>query len=165
MDLYSNITTNFKWYEVFQSDTAARLGIDNVSTDPKVLELIKYLFETCVQPVRDILNAPLRINSGFRCKALNAAIGGSPTSFHSIGGAVDLSSPNFQVPLLNIFDAIHERGFYTELIAEEISDSSGWIHVALVKGRTQERQLKYKLKGQPVVRATYSEVLKYAFNR
>ena len=35
---------------------------------------------------------PLKVNSGYRCKALNAAVGGVPTSQHVKGEAADIAA-------------------------------------------------------------------------
>ncbi len=42
------------------------------------------------EPAREVLGVPLHTNSGFRCQALNAAVGGAPTSRHLLGLAADL---------------------------------------------------------------------------
>jgi uncharacterized protein YcbK (DUF882 family) len=47
---------------------------------------------SAVQGIRDILGAPVRINSGYRCEAHNRAVGGEPNSKHCEGIAADLSS-------------------------------------------------------------------------
>ena len=52
--------------------------------DPKLL--------TRLQALRDILGYPLQINSGYRCPDHNAKIGGSKTSQHLLGKALDIST-------------------------------------------------------------------------
>lgn len=49
------------------------------------------VFMTTLQNIRDICGFPFHINSGFRCKAHNAAIGGEPDSQHLLGRAADLA--------------------------------------------------------------------------
>lgn len=46
-----------------------------------------------LQELRDLINAPLTINSGFRCVTHNARVGGSPTSQHLLGRAADIRPP------------------------------------------------------------------------
>jgi zinc D-Ala-D-Ala carboxypeptidase len=58
----------------------------NVS--PVSLELIFRL-----QDLRDHLNRPLIISSGFRCRPHNHNVGGSPTSLHMFGMAADILLP------------------------------------------------------------------------
>jgi len=46
-----------------------------------------------LQAIRDKVSAPLNINSGFRCPAYNARIGGASQSYHVQGMAADLGCP------------------------------------------------------------------------
>lgn len=147
----------FRWKEFFRSATAEARGIDNVPRDAEVLKNISYLTDKVLNPLREALG-PLRVSSGYRCNALNQAIGGSRSSFHSFGMAADIM-PTSDNPhsIKEIFQYIHDNLPYTELIAEDIPD--GWVHVAIARGRENEKQLKYKLKGQGVKRGTYPEIL------
>lgn len=74
-----NITANFTMEELVASATAKRLGIDNTPSkeEKESLCLLAYYI---LQPLRDRYGKPIRISSGFRCKALNKAVGGVPTS-------------------------------------------------------------------------------------
>lgn len=79
----------FKPYEFFESDTANRLGIANVPSDftayNNIVMLAFYL-----DSVRNRFGSALHINSGFRCAALNSAVGGVKNSRHLLGLAVDI---------------------------------------------------------------------------
>ena len=46
---------------------------------------------TCLEAVRDYFQAPIKVLSGCRCAAHNAAIGGSPKSQHMLGKAADIA--------------------------------------------------------------------------
>lgn len=158
---------NFIWKEMFASTTAARLGINNyppASEEKRILANLEYAMQY-VQKARDYFDTPIRINSGYRCPALNKAVSGSDTSFHAHGMAVDLSFPAGSRFELSALFSHFFVGLYTELIAEDISEYGGWIHFALAKGREEEKQLKYKLVGKPVVRASYEEIMKKCFNK
>jgi hypothetical protein len=149
---------NFTYEELIYSSTAAARGIDNRPTSEEIYQNLTYVAQKCLQPARDALKAPLRINSGYRSPALNKIVGGSPTSFHSWGNAVDVdNSGRNPIPILSIFQYFYVAGTYTELIAEELPN--GWIHIALAKGREFEHQLKYKLSGKSVQRGSYSQIL------
>lgn len=150
----------FRWREFFRSSTAKKLGIDNTPQDPKIYENIEYLARHVLQPVRDHFGGPIRINSGYRSPRLNIAVGGSPTSFHALGMAADIEplDKDARFTVKDIFNYIYDNLPYTELIAEELPD--GWVHVALQKGREREKQLKYKLLGGQVKRATYAEIMR-----
>lgn len=150
----------FRWREFFRSSAAKKLGIDNTPQDPKIYGNIEYLARKVLQPVRDHFGAPIRVTSGYRSPRLNIAVGGSPASFHALGCAADIEplDKNARFTVRDIFTYIHDNLPYTELIAEELPN--GWVHVALQKGREKERQLKCKLLGGSVRRATYAEIMR-----
>ena len=75
--------------EVTRSDSAKRNGISNIPT-PEHLENFKKLAENVFEPIRKHFGVPIHISSGYRSKALNAAIGGSATSQHCKGEAIDI---------------------------------------------------------------------------
>ena len=45
---------------------------------------------TKLQLVRNVYGQPIHINSGFRCKERNKAVGGTPSSSHLTGEAADI---------------------------------------------------------------------------
>ena len=47
-----------------------------------------------LQLLRDAINVPLVVTSGFRCRTHNAVIGGVTMSLHTIGQAADLLPPD-----------------------------------------------------------------------
>ena len=75
--------------EFTASDTAKRRGIDNNPGLEHVGAALE-LFEHIVQPIRDHFGTSIFLSSGYRSHALNKAIGGSQTSQHSKGEAVDI---------------------------------------------------------------------------
>lgn len=56
---------------------------------PEVIENLTRLANR-LQVVRDILNRPIIINSGYRTAEHNAEVGGEPTSYHLSGMAADI---------------------------------------------------------------------------
>lgn len=85
---------NFSYSEFTKSDTAARKHIQNEITTFEVRDNIKALVDNLLQPLRDAWDAPLFINSGYRCPELNKAVGGVATSQHVLGMAADVSCSN-----------------------------------------------------------------------
>lgn len=83
------VSKNFNYSEFSKSDTAKRLHINNAITDWEVRDNIKALVENVLQPLRDSWGGPIFINSGYRCKELNEAVGGVETSQHCKGMAAD----------------------------------------------------------------------------
>jgi zinc D-Ala-D-Ala carboxypeptidase len=79
----------FSWDEFEESSTAERLKLDNTAP-PQARRAIVHLVETVLDPLREALGRPVRITSGFRSAALNAAIKGSATSQHMKGEAADI---------------------------------------------------------------------------
>ena len=84
------ITANFSMEEFVRSETADRLGPQNEPDGRARLSIVN-LCSKVLQPLRDALGEPIRIDSGYRSPALNAAVGGVATSQHMKGEAADLS--------------------------------------------------------------------------
>lgn len=74
-----------------------------------------------LQHMRDILNEPLRVNSGYRCPAHNKAVGGAPKSQHVEGKAFDIRCHPEQ--RFRYIKAAMEAGFTYIIIY------SAWLHV------------------------------------
>lgn len=89
------ITSDFSYREFEESATARRKGICNVIADFGVRDAVKELAETVLQPLRDRVGHPLRINSGYRCPELNREIpNSSPTSQHCFDTATEILTDN-----------------------------------------------------------------------
>lgn len=148
MKLSKNLSLN----EVTTSKTALRLNIDNTPTEEHI-ENLKYLAENIFQPIREHFGVPIYVSSGYRSNELNTAIGGSHTSFHRHGMALDLDQDgrNKGVSNADVFYFIKENLPYTELIWEFGDETNpNWVHVALAKGRENEKEtlVAYKLNGK-----------------
>ncbi len=86
------ITKDFSYREFERSEVADAKHICNVITSFEVRDSILALTENVLQPLRDAWDKPLKVNSGYRCKALNAAVGGVPASQHVKGEAADIAA-------------------------------------------------------------------------
>lgn len=84
------ISKNFSLNEFEYSIKASELGIDNTITDQKVIDNIENLVEFILQPLRNEIDKPIIISSGYRCDALNEAVGGTKSSQHRLGLACDI---------------------------------------------------------------------------
>jgi len=123
------LSDNFTLAEYTKSQTALRQGIDNTPGEEH-LEAAKALFEHVAQKIREHFG-PTIITSGYRSPALNEAIGGSATSQHSKGEAVDLEVPG--VPTAEVAQWISDNLDYDQLILEFYTPgetNSGWVHVS-----------------------------------
>ena len=122
------LSKNFTLAEYTKSQTALRNDIDNTPNDAH-LEAAKALFEQVVQPVRDRFG-PTVINSGYRGPELNEKVGGSPTSQHCLGQAVDIECPG--IANADIAEWISKNTDYDQVILEFYTPGipdSGWVHV------------------------------------
>lgn len=86
------ISKDFSYREFERSEVADAKHICNVITSFEVRDSILSLTENVLQPLRDAWGKPLKVNSGYRCKALNAAVGGVSTSQHVKGEAADIAA-------------------------------------------------------------------------
>ena len=84
-----NVTQHFTLEELYRSDTAKKLGIDNKPGTQQMINLV-YICAYVLEPLRVAMGEPIKIGSGFRCQALNKAVGGVYTSQHCKGQAADL---------------------------------------------------------------------------
>lgn len=87
---------NFTMKELCRSLVAEDKCIDN-TPPPSVLKQLEFTIAG-LERLRAFLGAPIRINSGYRSKALNDAVGGSPSSQHMFGEAVDFVCPGYGSP-------------------------------------------------------------------
>ncbi len=123
------LSENFSLSEYTKSQTASRKGIDNTPGDEH-LEAAKALFENVAQPIRDHFG-PTVITSGYRSPELNEAIGGSATSQHSKGEAVDLEVMGTSTA--EVCEWIADNLDFDQLILEFYTPgdtNSGWVHVS-----------------------------------
>lgn len=81
----------FSFNEFERSETAYRLGIDNAIPDPAKSN-VAALVDNVLDPLREAWGKPITVNSGYRCAALNKAVGGVATSMHTQGGAADITA-------------------------------------------------------------------------
>jgi len=151
------LSKNLSLSEVIYSQTAIRRDIDNNPTEAHI-ENLKYVAEKVFQPIREHFGVPIYISSGYRSKALNEAIGGSQTSFHSHGMALDLDQDgrNKGVSNADVFYYIKNNLPFTELIWEFGDETNpNWVHVAIASGRENEKNIKIAQKVNN--RTTYSK--------
>lgn len=112
------LTQHFTLEEMTRSATAEARGIRN---EPNAVQIanLRRLCEKVLEPLRAHFGTPIRINSGFRCEKLNAAVGGAKRSYHLQGRAADIPMK------AGWMDYIRNHLPHTELINE-----GRWIHVA-----------------------------------
>ena len=132
------ISKHISTAEATESATALRLGIKNVPNEAE-LEAMKYVAENLFEPIREWYDKPIKINSFYRCVALNKAVKGSLTSGHVLGNSIDISGGN-KVENKKIFDFIKTSGLDFDQVINEYDYT--WIHISLKKTGNRKQVLK-----------------------
>ena len=134
------ISEHLSLSEVTRSETAKRRGISNTPT-AEHLENFKKLAENIFEPIREHFGVPIHISSGYRSKELNSAIGGSLSSQHCQGKAIDIDMDDSNSGVTNkmVFDYIKDNLEFDQLINE--FDYS-WVHVSYTNGNNRGQILK-----------------------
>jgi hypothetical protein len=141
------LSKNVSLAEFCHSETAVARGIDNTIKDPVHLENAKRWAENVFQPIREYLNRPIKINSGYRSKALNKAIpGSSNTSQHCFGEAGDLNLTD-----RDLFEWILDNVVADQYIFEGgTEDRAEWFHISYRESRNRKQALRMVRKnGKP----------------
>lgn len=141
------ISKNISYNSAIKSDTAIRLGIDNTPSASAV-EAMTLLCEKVIDPLYEVFPS-MTFNSFFRSGKLNSAIGGSATSQHTKGEAIDLDSKDNQFNKA-IFDYIVKHLDFDQVIWEFGNDQRpDWVHVSYKKSGNRKQILKaVKIKGK-----------------
>lgn len=128
--------------EVTRSDSAKRNGISNQPT-AEHLENFKKLAVNIFEPIREHFGVPILISSGYRSKELNAAIGGSATSQHCQGEAIDIDMDGSgTISNADVFNYIKDELNFDQLIWEFGTDKNpDWVHVSYESTGKQRKQI------------------------
>lgn len=119
----------FTMAEMLRSDTARELGIDNTPNARERANIEKTM--ALLDKIREKWGSPIIVTSGFRCNALNEAIGGSSTSQHPKGEAADIKPKKGTVRAL--FNMIAEMIRNNEIEVGQLIDEYhySWVHVSV----------------------------------
>ncbi len=121
------LSDHFYLSEFTRSQTASRKGIDNIPTAEDTQNM-KLVCEKILEPLREKYGKPIYVSSGYRSSALNFAIGGSTSSQHMSGEAVDIDSA-YDNKIL--FDLIKSNLEFDQLIWEYGTEiAPAWVHVS-----------------------------------
>lgn len=124
---------HFTIEELCRSQVAVCLGIDNEPKRDDIIANLKRLAFHTLEAVRLLNdNKPITITSGYRCKALNRAVGGVSTSQHQNGCAADFVVGSAEENR-RLFQKIKSSGSvpFDQLILEP---KAGWIHISYIEG-------------------------------
>lgn len=143
------ISANFSLEEFYEgSSTAKKYNIDNTPDDESKKNIIN-LVNNVLQPIREYYGHPIKVNSGFRCKALNQKVGGSLTSQHMNGSAADICAyDGNNKKLFEIIEHLMKIGRIKvrQLIWEYgTRQNPSWVHISIndTKHQTRNNQILY----------------------
>ena len=144
------ISKHISYKEGVYSNTAIRKGIDNDPNEEQ-LKNMKLIAEKVFEPLRTWVGGPIKINSFFRSAKLNTAIGGSKTSQHCKGQAMDIDDTFGKATNAEMYHFIKEHLDFDQMIWEfGDDDNPNWVHVSYVSPeKNRKKCLKaYKENGR-----------------
>lgn len=127
---------HFTISELCSSDTAKAKGICNMPT-PGIERNLTALVDNVLDPLRDWYGKPIRVNSGYRCPALNKAVGGVANSQHLTGQAADIDTDDW-AENRKLMKHIEDSLDFDQLIWE---NGGAWVHVSYRADGKNRRQV------------------------
>lgn len=121
--------------ELCKSNTAERLGIWNWPSE-EVLNNLHSLVEHVLDPAREMLGRPVFVNSGYRSKETNIAVGGTKNSQHLRGEAADVYCKG---NLMDLFNVLRKTDFDQLILYRK----KRFIHVSYTTRRKNRHQIIY----------------------
>lgn len=119
----TQLTAHFTLEELTFSSTGERLCIDNTPDDETKARML--MLAMGLEKVRALLGAPMHIDSGYRCPALNKAVGGVPDSAHVQGYAADFICPDYGTPLM-----IARVISGSDIAFDQCIQEGTWVHIS-----------------------------------
>ena len=144
------ISEHISYKEGVYSRTATRLNINN-EPDEDQMYYMQLLAEEVFEPLRAYVGGPIKINSFYRSRQLNKAIGGSVKSQHCRGQAMDIDDTFGRMSNAEMYEFIKEHLDFDQMIWEFGDDENpDWVHVSYVSPQqNRNRCLKaYKENGK-----------------
>jgi len=137
----------FKYFtlqELLASETAKKKQIDNAPSF-EVVDHLRELTKMILEPMRAAYGKPITVSSGYRCPALNKAVGGQNTSAHLRGDAADLQATDMEGFKTFVRGwLIAQRVKFDQCIIES-SGKTQWIHIGIYSSNGQQRGQVFKL--------------------
>lgn len=126
----NKISEHISYKEGIHSHTAKLRGIRNIPSE-KSLSNMKALADNVFEPLREWVGGPIKINSFYRSPSLNSAIGGSRSSQHCKGEAVDIDDLYGHKTNSEMFWWIVKNVEFDQIIWEFGNrNNPDWIHVS-----------------------------------
>lgn len=131
------LTPNFTLQELTTSEIAARRNLDNTPNATEIANLTR--LAELLEQVRALINRSILVNSAFRSKAVNDAVGSRDTSQHRLGCAADIRVPGMNPE--EVCRAIVNSNIPFDQLIREFWDSDrggGWTHISVPNTRDQK---------------------------
>lgn len=131
------LTPNFTLQELTTSEIAARRNLDNTPNATEIANLTRVA--ELLEQVRALINRPILVNSAFRSKAVNDAVGSRDTSQHRLGCAADIRVPGMNPE--EVCRAIVNSNIQFDQLIREFWDpdrGGGWTHISVPNTRDQK---------------------------
>jgi len=129
-----NISRHVSWKEATYSATAVSNNIENVPNSQE-LEAMKLVATKCFEPLREWYGKPIKINSFYRSSELNTKVGGSKTSSHVKGEAMDIDTDSISENK-KLYDWCKKNLEFDQLIWEY---GGKWIHISYRKNGNRKQ--------------------------
>jgi hypothetical protein len=118
------LSENFSLEEMTVSDIGARKGLDNTPNATEIANLMRTA--ALLEQLRSIIKKPITVNSAFRSKAVNDAVGSKDTSQHRIGCAADIKVSGMSPK--EVVQACIDADIPFDQIIEEFNS---WTHISV----------------------------------
>ena len=118
----------FSIAELTTSSTAIKKKINNTPTK-EVENNLNQLIDNILDPLREAWGQPIIVGSGYRCEALNKAVGGAAHSQHKLGQAADIHTKSDSAEdNKKLFELIKQLKLPFDQLINEYNYN--WIHVS-----------------------------------
>ena len=118
----------FSIAELTKSSTAIKKKINNTPTK-EVENNLNQLIDNILDPLREAWGQPIIVGSGYRCEALNRAVGGAAHSQHKLGQAADIHTKSDSAEdNKKLFELIRQLKLPFDQLINEYNYN--WIHVS-----------------------------------
>jgi zinc D-Ala-D-Ala carboxypeptidase len=128
---------NISDHITFKEATYTSKKLPNIPS-AKELEAMKLVALLCFEPMRKWYGKPLKVNSFFRSKEVNKAVGGASTSQHLFGEAIDLTTGSIE-DNVKLFEWAKSNLTYDQIILE---NNGVWVHISYRSGRNRQQVLR-----------------------
>lgn len=143
--------------DAIKSQAAVRHGLDN-HPDLEAVRNMKIACMAIYDPICDYFGRAIPVSSFYRSQDVNRLIGGSKTSQHCTGQAMDLDCDGLtdrRITNAALFDFIRDYLDYDQLIWEFGDEKSpAWVHVSYVNGNNRGQVLRAIKHGKKTIYST-----------